>query len=207
MSSPPLRAAAVALSTALLSGCVVVGSGPDGRLGGAEGPAPQSAPAAGSAAPAEERIARDIFDRVNAERRERGLAELAWNDALASVATNWSEEMASIGRLEHQDIGALLEREELGGFRGLGENIFTASAPVPAGSMHVGWMESDGHRVNVLNPGWNRLGVGVHCAADGSVWAAQEFGRTADADIPEVSDEVPPEQPIVRSEVNGPSCG
>ncbi len=207
MATPTLRAAAVAVGAALLAGCVAVGSGSGPPPGDGTGPAPQPAPTAGSTAPIEERIAREIVDRVNAERRERGLAALAWNGALASVATRWSEQMASTGRPEHQDLSALLEREELAGFRGLGENIFTASAPVPAGSMHVGWMESDGHRRNVLNPGWNRIGVGVHCAADGSVWATQQFGRTVDADVPEVSEEMPPQQPIVRAEETGPSCG
>lgn len=198
--------AAAGLTAVLLSGCVVVESGTFSPGPAGSGPAPQSAPAADSAAPAGERIARALFDRVNAEREERGLAALAWNDELASVAEEWSEEMAAIGRFEHQDVAALLERDELSGFRGIGENIFTASAPVPAGVMHVGWMESDGHRVNVLNPGWNRIGIGVHCADDGSVWATQEFGRTVGADLPAVSDEVPPEQPIVRSEEDGPRC-
>jgi uncharacterized protein YkwD len=198
------RAAAVWLSALLVSGCVVAESGPG--AGGA-GPPPQSAPAGASTAPAEERIARAIFDRVNAERAERGLAELDWNDALATVARDWSAEMASTGRFEHQDVAEVLDREELAGFRGIGENIFTATAPVPAGAIHVGWMESDDHRVNVLNPGWNRIGIGVHCAPDGSVWATQEFGRTVDADVPDVVETAPPEQPIVRAEEDGPRCG
>jgi uncharacterized protein YkwD len=147
-----------------------------------------------------------VFDRVNAERAERERPPLAWDDTLATIAEDWSTDMASTGRLEHQDIAALMEREELSGFRGVGENIFTATGPVPAGTIHVGWMESDEHRGNVLNPGWNRIGIGVHCAADGSVWATQEFGRTVDADLPAVAHEVPPQQPIVRDTEDGPSC-
>jgi uncharacterized protein YkwD len=200
------RATVLGLSAVLLSGCVVVESGPSLPGGTSTGPAPQSAPEGDSAAPAEERIARNIFDRVNAEREERGLAALAWNDALAGVAEEWSAEMAATGRLEHQDIAAVLEREELSGFRGVGENIFTATAPVPAGVIHIGWMESDGHRINVLNPGWNRIGIGVHCADDGSVWATQEFGRTVEANVPAVASTTPPQQPIARPEENGPRC-
>ncbi len=154
----------------------------------------------------EQRIARDLFDRVNAERDERGLEPLGWDGTLADVAAGWSEEMAGNDRLEHQDIEALMQREELSGFRGIGENVFTATAPVPSGTIHVGWMRSDGHRVNVLNPGWDRIGVGVHCADDGAVWATQQFGRTVDADVPDLVEETPPEQPLVRSEEDGPSC-
>ncbi len=61
--------------------------------------------------------------------------------------------------------------------------------------------------VNVVNPGWNRLGVGVHCAEDGSVWATQEFGRTTSADLPAVATATPPLEPIVRPEDDGPTCG
>lgn len=201
----PVVAALLGLIALLLTGCVAVGTAPSGTsTGGA--PAPQSPPDE-AAGPAEDQIARAIFDRVNAERAARGLEELAWNEELAMVARDWSAEMAQIGRLEHQDIGQLLQREQLSGFQGLGENIFRATGPVPAGTIHVGWMRSDDHRINVLNPGWDRIGIGVHCAEDGSVWATQEFGRTVGSDRPAIASETPPQEPIVRPEGDGPQCG
>ena len=157
-------------------------------------------------ASAEARMARDLFDRANAERQERGVAPVEWNDALAEVASEWSAEMAERGTLEHQDVRALLQGDRLSGFRSLGENIFRSTGPAPAGVIHAGWMRSDSHRPNILNPGWDRLGVGVHCAEDGSVWATQEFGRTTGSDRPPVSRETPPQQPIARPESDGPSC-
>lgn len=187
-----------------LSGCIAV-EVPVGASA-ATGPAPQSPPEAGSTADAEEQIARTIFDRVNDERRARGLEPVAWNAELAGIARDWSAAMAERGVLEHQDVREVLSGDALSGFTGLGENIFTASGPVPAGVAHVGWMRSDGHRANVLNPGWDRLGVGVFCAPDGSVWAAQEFGRTVDADRPPVDRETPPVDPITRPEEYGPAC-
>ncbi|MGY2128600.1 CAP domain-containing protein [Blastococcus sp. SYSU DS0617] len=205
---PRTRPLLLALLLALVpaSGCVVVeGGGSPGSV--ATAPAPGTPPDDAADGPAEERMARALFDRVNAEREARGLQPVAWDDALAEVAADWSEAMAGTGVLEHQDIRSLLDRDDLEGFAGIGENVFTASGPVPAGVAHVGWMRSDGHRVNVLNPGWNRLGVGVFCAPDGSTWATQQFGRTVDADRPEVSDETPPTEPIARPEEDGPSCG
>ncbi|MGY2082199.1 CAP domain-containing protein [Blastococcus sp. SYSU DS0539] len=187
------------------TGCVVVGTGGSPGVGTGSGPEPDEPPS-GDDGDAEERMARDILDRVNAEREARDLAPLEWNDELARIARDWSEQMAEDGQLEHQDVREVLDREELDGFRGIGENIFTASGPVPAGVAHVGWMRSDGHRVNVLNPGWDRIGIGVFCAPDGSVWATQQFGRTVGSDRPEVSDETPPEEPIARPEEDGPSC-
>lgn len=191
---------AVLSALVLTGGCAVV------EQDGSREPAgtTQAPPAAD--APPEERIARHIFDRVNAERAERGLEPVAWNGELAAVARRWSEEMARTGRFEHQDPRELLRRDRLSGFAGVGENIFRATGPVPAGEIHAGWMRSPGHRANVLNPGWNRLGIGVFCAEDGSVWATQQFGRTAGADRPPVSEETPPKEPIARPEPTGPRC-
>jgi uncharacterized protein YkwD len=200
------RRTAVLLLPLLATGCVVVG-GDVPSVSGATGPAPQSAPAGGAGAPAEDRMARDVLDRVNAEREARGLAPVSWNDELAGVAREWSAEMADTGTFEHQDIAQVLRSGELAGFTSMGENIFSSTGPVPAGTIHAGWMRSDSHRVNVLNPGWDRLGVGVVCAGDGSVWATQEFGRTAGADLPAVASETPPAEPLARPEDDGPSCG
>ena len=151
-------------------------------------------------------MARQIFDRVNAERAARGLDPVVWHEGLAAVARQWSEEMARTDRFEHQDVRELLRRDRLSEFVALGENIFRATGPVPAGAIHAGWMRSAGHRANVVNPGWNRLGIGVFCAEDGSVWATEEFGRTSGADRPPVSEGTPPESPIARPEETGPRC-
>ncbi|KGH46197.1 MULTISPECIES: CAP domain-containing protein [Modestobacter] len=203
-----LRAALVAVLAVLLgsTGCVVTSSSSGSGALVDSAPAPQSAPAGDGDAPAEEQIARAVFDRVNAEREARGLEPVAWNDALATVARDWSAEMADTGEFVHQDIREVLQGDELAGFESVGENIFSATGPVPAGTIHAGWMRSDGHRANVLNPGWDRLGVGVFCAADGSVWATQEFGRTAGADRPAVASSTPPVEPITRPADDGPTC-
>ena len=198
-------AAVAALLAALLSGCVAVEvpvSGP-----APEPAAPTSTPPPAEASAAEQEMERDILDRVNAERAERGLAPVEWNEELAAVARSWSAEMARTGQLRHQDIGALLARDDLSDLQGIGENVFQATRPVPAGTIHAGWMRSDDHRVNVVNPGWNRLGVGLHCAEDGSVWATQQFGRSTGADRPAIASTTPPLEPLVHPEDEGPACG
>ncbi|WP_100498657.1 CAP domain-containing protein [Geodermatophilus chilensis] len=199
-----LAAVAVPL-TVFLGGCVAVEvpvSGP-----ASEPAAPTSTPPPAETSPAERELERDVLDRVNAERAARGLAPVQWDEELAAVARSWSAEMARTGQLRHQDVGALLTREGLSDLQGIGENVFQSTGPVPAGTIHAGWMRSDDHRVNVVNPGWNRLGVGVHCAEDGSVWATQEFGRTTGADLPAVATTTPPLEPLVRPGDDGPTCG
>ncbi|WP_409332125.1 CAP domain-containing protein [Trujillonella humicola] len=202
--SPAALLALVLAALLLATGCVVGTDVP--RSGAGDAPAPQSPPD-GSTGAAEEQMARAVFDRVNAERAERDLGELAWNDDLAAVARDWNLQMAEDGRLYHQDLGPLLGGDRLAGFQALGENIFRATGPVPAGTIHAGWMRSDDHRVNVLNPGFDRLGVAVHCAPDGSVWATQEFGRTAGSDLPTPARTTPPPEPLVHPEDDGPTCG
>ncbi len=187
----------------LVGGCVVVEL-PSGGGSSAEAPEPGDPPDPGDADP-QRAIERAIFDMVNEEREERGLPPLEWDDELARRARQWSAEMAAAGRLEHQDPEEL--QAAVSGYTALGENIFQSTGAVPAGRIHVGWMRSEGHRVNVLEPGFDRLGVGVVCGEDGGVWATQRFGRTAGADRPDLDRDVPPEEdPIVADEQEGPAC-
>ncbi|MEI4272628.1 CAP domain-containing protein [Klenkia sp. LSe6-5] len=199
-------AAPLVLAVLMGTGCAVSRAPAPGGADPGAAPAPQSAPAAGPDAPAEDQIARAVFDRVNAERVERGLAEVSWNEGLATLARDWSEQMAGSGEFVHQDLRPVLQGDRLPGLVALGENIFTSSGPVPAGTVHVEWMRSDEHRANLLDPGWDRLGIGVVCAADGSVWATQEFGRTAGSDRPAVARTTPPAEPLVAAGQDGPSC-
>jgi uncharacterized protein YkwD len=149
---------------------------------------------------------REIFDRVNAERDERGLEPVGWDEDLAELARDWSREMADSGQLRHQDLRSVLQDRQVEGYASLGENIFSGRGQVNAGRIHKGWMRSEDHRGNVLEPGWDRLGVGVVCTEDGATWATQEFGRTWGADLPPLARETPPEEPLVRAEPTGPAC-
>lgn len=169
------------------------------------GPPETAAPPAADHADVERRMERVVFDLVNQERRERGLEPLAWDEQLAERAREWSRQMAEAGALEHQDPRQMLEQaDELSG---VGENIFRATGAVPASTVHVGWMRSEGHRVNVLRPEFDRLGVGFVCTEEGEVFATQRFGRSGPPAAGGTDEEeVPPEEPVVAEEGQGPSC-
>lgn len=152
----------------------------------------------------ERRMERLVLDLVNDERRERGLEPLVWDEQLAELAREWSRGMAQDGSLEHQDPQRMLERSD--GFSGVGENIFRSTDPVPASTVHVRWMRSDGHRANVLRPEFDRLGVGFVCTEDGAVFATQRFGRSGPPTSDHVDEGTPPEEPVVAQEGRGPSC-
>ncbi len=148
-----------------------------------------------------DRLAREVYDMVNDERRQRGLDPVRWDERLAILARDWSHEMRATG-YRHRDLSTTDDMRGYGGYSGIGENI--AMGQTTAGEVHRGWMRSDGHRANILNPDYDRLGIGIVCAG-GRMHATQNFG---------VYDgtwtgggELPPVQPIVHDDPSaGTSC-
>lgn len=144
---------------------------------------------------------REILVRVNAERAARGIGPLQLDTFLSSQARGWSYTMSVTG-FRHSDLSRLFN----GRFNYVGENIAWASGSgATAGKLHLMWMQSSGHRENMLAPAYNTIGIGVHCAPDGTIWATQNFGRTnALGQAPPFS--VPPQNPIVRPDAGTAGC-
>jgi uncharacterized protein YkwD len=148
-------------------------------------------------APASRDIALDVHERVNEERLARGLAPLAWHEGLTSIAESWSEEM-----IEHVYEHSTAEFRAHPDFAGSAENI--AMGYRDSGELHLGWMRSDGHRENILDPSVTALGVGIVCRNDGQMWATQVFG-VPHGTPPSPSRPPTSADPIVRAET-GVSC-
>jgi hypothetical protein len=142
----------------------------------------------------------DLFTRLNQERAARGLPAVKWDQHLANYATMWSAYMKTVG-FRHSNIGSLL-----GVYNYVGENIAAGTAGTKAGALHGAWMRSSGHRANILAPGFTRVGIGVYCAPDGSLWLTQEFARLSTQGSPPPAGSVPPLNPIVRSDEGSLSC-
>lgn len=143
--------------------------------GGAQAHATTAWLGAGTPEAAEE-LAREVFDRVNSERRARGLHHLVWDDELAATAGRWSAQMVTDG-YEH----STAEFRATARYPTSGENI--AYGLRDTRELHVGWMRSDGHRASILSPHVTAAGVGIVCRSDGSMWATQIFGVPA-PDLP-----------------------
>ncbi|HJW62604.1 MAG TPA: CAP domain-containing protein, partial [Actinomycetes bacterium] len=163
------------------------------------------APAAGDRSTAQ-KLASDLFDRLNAERRARGLAALDWDGDLARVAGDWSAEMASSGNFRHRDLGAAGRLPGMAKFSALGENIaWVEGYPSMGNQLHVGWMRSEGHRANMLQRGFDSVGIGVVCSG-GRAWATQNFGRLDSSSAPSMGSSTPAEEPIVATRSDGVRC-
>ncbi len=107
---------------------------------------------------------------VNAERTKRGLRPLTVSTCAAGYAKRWSTHMAQTGTFEHQGLGPILNN--CGG-RSAGENI--AYGNVSADKMMNMWMNSEGHRANILNASYTRIGVGIARTSSGRVYGTQDF--------------------------------
>ena len=169
-------------------------------------PSSTSAPATSQATSVAGKITQELFARLNAERQARGLRTLKWDDSLANMASDWTEHMASTKDFAHRDLGSASSLPGISKFSALGENIaWVEGYPNEAMQLHTGWMKSDGHRANMLQPGFDSVGIAVVCS-DGRAWATQNFGRLDDSTAPEMTSSTPPENPIVANAPDGLSC-
>jgi uncharacterized protein YkwD len=109
---------------------------------------------------------------MNADRAANGLSPLGWHGGLASFAQQWANWMAQNGSLTHQSLSPMFGL----GLSNVGENILVGPASMSAGAMETAWMNSGGHRANILNGGFTVAGVGMAISADGQIWVAVDFG-------------------------------
>ncbi len=107
-----------------------------------------------------------ILEQINEIRVENNLQPLENNERLAQVARQYSQRMAQENFFSHTgpDGDTPAQRVRDGGivFLIVGENLFRStniSDPVPAAIQ--GWMESPGHRENILRSVFAETGVGV----------------------------------------------
>jgi uncharacterized protein YkwD len=149
----------------------------------------------------EANIAADMFSRVNAERAARGLPALAWNGSLANSARGWSVSMSQNNNFAHSNLYPLLQQ-----FHTAAENIGLGGKGATSGAIHRAWMNSTGHRVNLLGRNLDVIGIGVYCAPDGRLWVTQQFGRWPNSALPSGFGPTPELNPIVRGDGGGPTC-
>ncbi|MBI4910527.1 MAG: putative Ig domain-containing protein [Acidobacteria bacterium] len=108
---------------------------------------------------------RQILEEVNRERRSRGLNKLEWDDRVAGAARNHSRNMARRKFFSHEDpvAGDMRKRLRAAGveWTACAENLYEESRVASARSVVRAWMNSAGHRQNLLNGRYTHTGVGV----------------------------------------------
>ncbi|WP_351223495.1 CAP domain-containing protein [Streptomyces sp. NPDC002133] len=117
-----------------------------------------------------------VLQLVNEERAKVGCSPVRANASLASLAGAFSADMATRGFFDHTDLDGDTpwDRAAQAGITGMAaENI--ARGQADAETVMRSWMNSDGHRANILNCDYRTMGVGVYFA-DGGPWWTQDFG-------------------------------
>ena len=118
----------------------------------------------------------EVVRLVNEIRKENGLQPLTANWELARVARYKSQDMKDKGYFSHTSptYGSPYQMIRAFGlsFRAAGENIAKGYSTPQA--VVNGWMNSSGHRANILNASYKQIGVGY--VAQGNYWTQMFIG-------------------------------
>jgi len=109
---------------------------------------------------------------TNSSRAGAGLGGLSSSPVLVAVARGWSAHLASVHALSHNPNLA----GSVGGWYSLGENVAFAGSAAQAELLFMGSPE---HRANILDRLYNRVGIGIVRAVDGTLWITVDFEQTA----------------------------
>lgn len=118
----------------------------------------------------------EVIRLVNVERAKYGLSPLTEDWELSRVARYKSQDMHDRRYFDHNSptYGTPFQMMKAFGltYRSAGENIAMGYRTPQA--VVTGWMNSSGHRANILNSSYKKIGVGY--VADGNYWTQQFIG-------------------------------
>jgi Cysteine-rich secretory protein family len=121
--------------------------------------------------------AEQLLALANQARAAAGARPLEWDGSLAIAARKHSQRMAAEGPIAHRYPGELDVSERAGQagarFSLIEENV--AIGPTPL-AIQEEWMHSSGHRMNLLNPEVDRVGIAV-VASRGVLYATADYAR------------------------------
>ena len=134
----------------------------------------------------------EFIGMINQERASRGMAPLTIDTDLVAGARYQADAIRDAGRLFHNpDLGSVTT-----GWTWIGENV---GYGYDVASLHQAFMDSPGHRANILKSDATHVGLGV--VADGqTIWVAELFmksSQTAAFVPPFIDDEGSPYEPSI----------
>lgn len=116
------------------------------------------------------------FDLLNADRKANGLPALRLNGSLVVLAENYGQDMINRNYFSHYNPEGLSPFDRMRNYginyRSAGENLAINNSVSAA---ERAFMNSPGHRANILNSSYTEVGVGVSYDSRGSVYVVQEF--------------------------------
>ena len=162
----------IALLSAFLSACAGVPIALPGSTGGSS--------TSGGVTTASSNVATDIITYTNQQRARNGLPALATSTKLMDAAALQAKQMAQYQQLAHEISGApyptVASRLQAVGYvyRDAAENI--AWNQPDARAVVTSWMNSAGHRANILDASLTQIGAAMARSSKGEPYWAQVFG-------------------------------
>jgi len=134
----------------------------------------------------DEQIAYQLLELVNRERAANKLPPLRLHPQLQAASHWMAQDMATNEYLDHTDhegreLEGRLAAFEYREYQAVGENV--AAGQPTAAEVMANWMESPGHRSNILNPDFCEIGIGhvQNSAGKFQHYWVQEFGRQSES--------------------------
>ncbi|MEG1254597.1 CAP domain-containing protein [Clostridium sp.] len=123
-----------------------------------------------------------IFNKVNEERARAGVAQLSYSGLMEKYARIKSKDMGDRNYFDHKNPEGQLITTQMANdgvsYRAWGENIAyiggVSDLNALANQFMTNWMNSQGHRENILSTNFTSIGVGVYKSGD-RYYATQEF--------------------------------
>ena len=120
---------------------------------------------------------KEVVRLVNVERQKQGLGKLSLNAKLSNVATLKSQDMINKNYFDHTSptYGSpfdMMKQFNIS-YKTAGENI--AKGQKTPAEVVKAWMNSQGHRENILNKNYTEIGIGVAKDAKGTLYWTQMF--------------------------------
>ncbi len=150
-------------------------------------------------------LAKRIHALINQKRKKYGLPALAWNEPLSRIAARHSRDMASRNYLDHDtpEGRTFADRYRQGGYAceiRIGNQVHAGAENIALSRLYNsvttesgidyyswnsaqeialktadGWMNSPGHRKNILTPYWRQAGIGVEIGPGNKIYITQNF--------------------------------
>lgn len=134
----------------------------------------------------EEQLAAQVLELVNRERAANNLPPLRLHPQLRAASHWMAQDMAANDYLDHTDhegreLEGRLAAFEYKDYQAIGENV--AAGQATAAEVVSSWMQSPGHRSNILSPDFCEIGIGhvLNSASKFLHYWVQDFGRQLDS--------------------------
>ncbi|MGL5150069.1 MAG: CAP domain-containing protein [Clostridium sp.] len=127
-------------------------------------------------------IEQEIFQKVNEERSKQGIPLLTYNKTMEKYGRIKAKDMGDKGYFAHENPNGELITVQMNkdgvGYNAWGENIAYSTGDINAIAtqfMNM-WMNSEGHRKNILSDNYTSIGIGISKHGD-EIYGVQEFYR------------------------------